>query len=92
MQMQFDPNRVIALPPHGQVYRKISIQDRWGNVEVDGAALISTDFQTLRVGEVVRQDANPIEGGGWVLDLNQGWSLKQGEHGIWRLMEAQGKL
>ena len=92
MQMQFDPNRVVALPPHGNVYRKIAIQDRWGEIEVDGAAMISTDFQTLRVGEVIHSDAPEFRGKGWVLHVKGGWRLHQDQQGLWRLVKAQGKL
>jgi len=81
MRMQFDPNRVISLPPHGTVYLGLSLQDAWGDIVVDDGALISSGYTSLAVAGPIRIDGRSVHGNGWILELASGWSVvtREGE-------------
>ena len=85
MQMQFDPNAVTPLPPHGSVYRRITIQDSWGEVEVSAGALLAADFTSLALPGTARLDGRNLTAEGWTLRLAEGWGVEREEEGGWRL-------
>jgi hypothetical protein len=69
MRFAFDPNTVMPLRGHGNVYPTGSFSGPWGTLEVKaGGALVSTDFQRVRV---------PLEGRDrdWKLTLAEGWRI-----------------
>ncbi|MFN7127438.1 MAG: hypothetical protein ACK4OJ_00095 [Brevundimonas sp.] len=78
----FDPNQVTPLPPEGTVYGVIRAAADWGVLEVDDAALLSTDWSRLSVehtGAVRTEDG--LKGRGWTLTLRAGWELTPGRRG-----------
>jgi len=75
MSMQFDPNRVMSLPPHGTVYSGLSLQDAWGDIVADEGALISSDYTSLAVPGPFRVEGRSVRGNGWVLELSDGWRV-----------------
>lgn len=80
MNMQFDPGNLVPLDSLGTVYPNIRIVDEWGILTVtNGGALMSSDFSQIVV-PAPRNTAQPvINGKGWELRLNPGWSVGDGE-------------
>jgi hypothetical protein len=80
MNMQFDPGNLVPLDSLGTVYPNIRIVDNWGILTVSkGGALMTGDFSRIVV-PAPKKIAQPlIEGDGWELRLNSGWSLDAGE-------------
>jgi hypothetical protein len=71
MRFTFDPNKVTPLRGHGNVYPTGSFSGPWGTLEVTaGGALVSTDFQRVRV---------PLGGRDrdWKLVLAEGWRISE---------------
>ena len=80
MNMQFDPGNLVSLDSLGTVYPNIRIVDDWGILTVtNGGALMSGDFSRVAVAAPKDTAAPMIEGEGWNLHLNAGWSLGEGE-------------
>ena len=80
MNMQFDPGNLVPINSLGTVYPNIRIVDDWGVLTVTkGGALMSGDFSRVIV-PAPKKIAQPvIDGDGWELRLNPGWSLTPGE-------------
>jgi hypothetical protein len=80
MNMQFDPGNLVSLDSLGTVYPNIRIVDDWGVLTVtkDGA-LMSADFTRVLVPAPKKMAQPTIEGDGWNLRLNPGWSLSPGQ-------------
>lgn len=86
MHIQFDPNTLMALPPHGTVYPTVRISDRWGVLDARHGALVDSDWSRARV--AVGTDFSPAHpaGPGWTLVLAPGWTLVPGKRtGDWAL-------
>ena len=80
MNMQFDPGNLVSLDSLGTVYPNIRIVDDWGILTVtNGGALMSADFSRVIVAAPKNTAGPTIEGEGWNLHLNAGWSLGDGE-------------
>ncbi len=75
IKLQFNPNQVIGLQPHGTVYIGLSLRDSWGKIEADSAALITSDFHSLAVAGPYRSEGMSMLGDGWKLDLAPGWKV-----------------
>ncbi len=76
MEMQFNPNQVSGLAPHGTVYFTITIRDSWGKLEATAGALISSDFRSVAVpGKPAVIEGRMIIGDTWRLELDDGWRL-----------------
>ncbi|HEX8898583.1 MAG TPA: hypothetical protein VF751_07795 [Chthoniobacterales bacterium] len=88
MNMQFDPGNLVPLDSLGTVYPNIRIVDNWGILTVSkGGALLSADFSRVTVPAPAKIVPPLIEGDGWTLRLNSGWSLRSGErHGDFTLL------
>lgn len=81
----FNPNTVQPVPELGTIYPTIEITDTWGNLTVnEGGCLITEDFRKAVVtAEDINIKENMITGKGWILDLNEGYSIKgDGEYYI----------
>jgi hypothetical protein len=92
MSMAFNPNRVVPLGDAGTVYPTLRLVDEWGVLEVKKAALISKDLHTVRVGAPTSTTPPKLEGDGWTLELNPGWSLApKGKGFAVEKAPAQGK-
>jgi hypothetical protein len=78
MNMQFDPGNLLPLDELGTVYPQIRIVDVWGVLSVNNGALMDPDFAKITV--VAPAIVNPpmIQGDGWTLELNKGWSVVPG--------------
>jgi hypothetical protein len=86
MNMQFDPNNLQPLDDLGTVYPNIRIVDVWGILTVLQGALMNPTFSQIRVSAPRDPVARPIQGDGWTLELNPGWSLIHAERkGDYRL-------
>jgi hypothetical protein len=80
MNMQFDPGNLVPLDSLGTVYPNIRIVDHWGILTVSkSGALMRGDFRRIVVPAPTKIAPPLIEGDGWELRLNSGWSLGLGE-------------
>jgi hypothetical protein len=75
MNMQFDPNNLQPLDDLGTVYPNIRIVDVWGILTVSQGALMNPTFSQIRVPAPRDSAPKPIQGDGWTLELNPGWTL-----------------
>lgn len=81
----FNPNELVPVAD-ATYYPTGSFTAAWGRVEVrEGGALLSRDWSTLRLpsGEL-RIDGDVVRGGGWTLELAEGWSVRETDGG-WEL-------
>ncbi|HKG20785.1 MAG TPA: hypothetical protein VKC34_02715, partial [Blastocatellia bacterium] len=75
MEMQFNPNNLQPLDSLGTVYPDIRIVDLWGILTVSKGALMSPTFDKIRVPAPAEPGGRTIQGDGWTLELEAGWSL-----------------
>lgn len=76
MNMQFDPGNLVSLDSLGTVYPNIRVVDDWGILTVTkGGALMSADFSRIVVPAPKKTAQPALEGDGWELRLNPGWSV-----------------
>ena len=78
MNVQFNPNNLLALGELGTVYPTMRITDEWGILEVNAGALMSPDWKQVTVAAPSDPSARPLRGSGWTLQLAQGWHLIRG--------------
>jgi hypothetical protein len=82
MEMEFDPNKVVGLAPHGTVYLTLTIRDSWGRLKATQGALIASDFGSLAVpGNLVVVEQRVVVGDSWRLELADGWELEANDVG-----------
>jgi hypothetical protein len=80
MNMQFDPGNLVSLDSLGTIYPNIRIVDDWGILTVtSGGALMSGDFSRIVVSAPKKTAQLAINGEGWELRLNPGWSVGPAE-------------
>lgn len=79
MSMQMNPGNLVPLEPVGTVYPDIRIVDAWGILTVTKGALIKSDFSKIYVSTPTNLISSPIQGDGWTLELNAGWTVAEGE-------------
>lgn len=90
----FNPNDITPLEPVGSVYGTLYLVDDWGILDVTsgGALLVRSAAGTLQEGRVsAPNDAapRPLNGDGWSLALNAGWTLARAERsGDWKVVRA----
>lgn len=84
MNMSFDYTKMVPLESFGIVYPIIRITDDWGILDVERAALISTNWNQVNVGYPMTIEGNKASGSGWKLELKEGYMLvkddKQGNY------------
>jgi hypothetical protein len=78
LQQSFNPNELIPLGDIGTIYPTGSFSAEWGSLEVTDGALVSADYQSVRVaapavGSTVA--GREIKGPGWTLHLGAGWNI-----------------
>lgn len=85
LQRAFNPNELMAMGPDGTIYPTGNFSSEWGKLSVDsGGALVSLDFNTLKLQAPGAGTGAEIRGKGWALTLNEGWALGPGERaGDW---------
>ena len=74
----FDPNGAIPIDGVGTVYQSVRVTDEWGVLEVEsgGALLLRNEQGITGVRVAAPPDARePLQGGGWKLTLNAGFSV-----------------
>ncbi|HYR75962.1 MAG TPA: hypothetical protein VEM96_08970 [Pyrinomonadaceae bacterium] len=79
MNMQFNPGNLVPLDSLGTVYPDIRIVDVWGILTVSKGALINSTFSRIYVSAPSSLSAPSIQGDGWTLELNAGWTVTNGE-------------
>ena len=88
MSVQFDPGTVDALDDVGKVYPSLRLTDVWGELTVDGGALIAADWSKAVVPAPSAETATGYTGDGYVLTLNDGWLLvagvRRGDRVVWQ--------
>lgn len=86
LQRAFNPNNLMAMGADGTIYPTGSFSSEWGKLEVDsGGALVALDFNTVRLEAPAATTGTEIRGNGWILTLNDGWSLVPGDRtGDWQ--------
>lgn len=82
----FDPRLVVTFDKYGTVYPTLRVTDSWGVIEVtrqDGGALMIKDkegvLRKFLVSAPLDATARPLTGEGWILELEDGWTLKRGK-------------
>jgi len=76
----YDPTELIGFDLQSTVYPSGNFSAPWGKLTVDhGGVLVQNDFSRIRIGAPVSPtaaEAREINGDGWTLVLNPGWSLR----------------
>ncbi|HXF40616.1 MAG TPA: hypothetical protein VN687_12940 [Blastocatellia bacterium] len=78
----FDPNNVESLDDIGTVYPTMRVSDAWGILEVTGGALMIHDSKRgsrVQVPAPADRTGRRIKGEGYVLELNDGWTIVPSE-------------
>ncbi len=79
MNMQFNPGNLLPLDSLGTVYPDIRVVDVWGILTVSKGALMNSTFSKIFVSAPSGSSSSPIQGDGWTLELNSGWTMAAGE-------------
>lgn len=79
MSMQMNPGNLVPLDSFGTVYPDIRVVDVWGILTVSKGALINSTFSRVYVSAPSGLSSSPIQGDGWTLELNPGWTMTAGE-------------
>lgn len=79
MKMEFNPGNLVPLDSLGTVYTNIRIVDTWGILTVSKGALLNSDFTKIYVSAPSDLNSSSTKGDEWVLELNSGWVVANGE-------------
>ena len=79
MSMELNPGNLVPLDSLGTVYPTIRVVDVWGILTVSNGALMNPTFSRIYVSAPGNLSASPIQGDGWTLELNAGWTVAAGE-------------
>jgi hypothetical protein len=79
MNISFDPGNIIPLEDKGTVYQIIRVTDNWGILTVENGALMSPNWDKISVTVPLISENNVVKGDGWVLELNEGYSVIKDE-------------
>jgi hypothetical protein len=79
MSMELNPGNLVPLASLGTVYPTIRVVDVWGILTVSNGALMNPTFSRIYVSAPGSLSASPIQGDGWTLELNAGWTVAAGE-------------
>jgi phage tail protein X len=78
----FNPNNLVPLDNSGTIYPTMRVTDAWGILDVKGGALMVRENNKpalLYVPVASDNNARPLQGDGWTLQLNDGWMLEPAE-------------
>lgn len=91
MNMSFDPKSLIPLDEdEGTVYPKIVMSDNWGILTVtEGGALLRSDWRWVIVSYPTEITDMLIKGDGWIIELNEGYSLEENSQGDYILIKDE---
>ena len=80
LSWSFDPTELVGFDLTSAVYPSGSFSAPWGKLTIErGGVLVANDFSRIRIGAPrtpIAADARTINGDGWTLALNPGWSLE----------------
>lgn len=92
----FNPTNQIPLKGSGTVYPYLRVSAQWGILEAKHGALMLTNngqMTGIRVTAPKDSSARPLEGDGWSLTLNPGWSVVPAKRkGDFKVVRALGPL
>jgi hypothetical protein len=77
MNISFDPRNPVPLDEYGTVYPTMRITDNWGILTVKEAALLGKKWDKVILSEPVMIAPGKISGNGWVLELNNSYTIIQ---------------
>ncbi len=72
MSVQFNPSNLQPLDGVGTVYPTMRVTDDWGTLEVEGGAVMRSDWKAVIV---AAPEGGSTQGPGWKLTLKPGWAL-----------------
>jgi hypothetical protein len=77
----------------GTVYPTMHVSDDWGTIDVDGGALLTSDWSRLSVAAPSDElHGNNLQGKGWTMQLVPGWQVVRGlRKGDWMVKQAAQK-
>lgn len=79
LRVAFNPNRVVPLGDEGVVHPMAMAMGEWGTLRVEeGGVLVAPDSHRLHVPAppaVEAASGEPVQGPGWVLELDPGWTV-----------------
>jgi hypothetical protein len=80
LSWSFDPTELVGFDLTSAVYPSGNFSAPWGKLTIErGGVLVANDFSRIRVGAPrtpFGAEARTINGDGWMLALNPGWSLE----------------
>ncbi|MBB4106731.1 hypothetical protein [Pedobacter zeae] len=79
MNVSFDPRNIIPIEDKGTVYPNIRVTDKWGILTVENGALMSAKWDKILVTSPLKIENQIITGAGWILTLNDGYSVIKDE-------------
>ncbi|ROH97706.1 hypothetical protein [Chryseobacterium daecheongense] len=79
MNVSFDPRNIIPIEDKGTVYPNIRVTDKWGILTVENGALMSSKWDKILVTSPLKIENKIITGEGWLLELNDGYSVIKDE-------------
>ena len=89
MKMSFNPSSLVPLDEdEGTVYPTIVLSDNWGVLTVtQGGALLRSDWRWIIVTVPTEVTDEIIIGDGWVIDLNEGYTVEENLEGNFILVK-----
>jgi len=77
MNIGFNPNNLFDLGEYGTVYPTANIKDVWGQLMISENGVLMKDWSvlTLPAAEGITISGQIIEGKGWQITLNPGWTI-----------------
>lgn len=79
MNVSFDPRNIVPIEDKGTVYPNIRVTDKWGILTVENGALMSSKWDKISVTNPLKMENKNINGEGWILELNDGYSVAKDE-------------
>jgi hypothetical protein len=77
MNIRFDPRNIMPFKDIGTVYPNMRISDTWGILNVEKGALLSKNWDFVKVSKPNTITDSLVQGEGWKLTLNPGWEVVQ---------------
>jgi len=74
----FNPSTLVSLGDANTVYPTFHATAEWGTLDVTDGVLVPTDFSRATVAAPKDTQGPHLEGPGWTLDLEAGWSVAPG--------------
>ncbi len=74
-QIGFNPNSIIPLGEHGNVYEYFVLRDRFGKLTAKKGALMTRDWNRVFVSKPEKIEPGKIAGDGWIIELKNGYEV-----------------